>query len=122
MTIDTNIIDACKEHFINFECLETDEEILIETQNSFYKFSVEDAAQRRGSLCGGSVGSQGCMAILMGAVKRQGENYISDPEGLHTNARAFFYIETEQGMKHLITSLITNLSHIKKDEKPELVF
>jgi hypothetical protein len=120
MNSDTDITYGHKETFIAFESLAVNEEIIIETQNSFYKFSIGDAAERRGFLYGGSVGSRGCVAILMGAVKRQGEDYINDPCGLHTDARAFFYIETEDGMKHLITSLITSLAHVRQEESGEL--
>ena len=121
MNSDSDITGDYKETFIHFEALGADEEILIETQNSFYKFSIGDATERRGFLCGGSIGSQGCVAILMGAVKREGEIYVNDPCGLHTEARAFFYIETDAGMKHLITSPITSLTHIKGAENQDLV-
>lgn len=120
--MNVDMICDYKAEFIDFEALEANEEILIETQNSFYKFAIGDVRERRGFLYGGSVGSRGCVAILMGAVKKQGETYVNDPAGLHRDARAFFYIETEQGMKHLITSVITNLSHVKPEENQELIF
>jgi hypothetical protein len=121
MNTEINAVCAYKEHFIDFDALEANEEILIETQNSFYKFLIGNAVERRGFLYGGSVGSEGCVAVLMGAVRKQGENYINDPHGLHTEARAFFYIETAHGMKHLITSVITNLCHVKPEENQPLV-
>ena len=122
MNSDISITGGYKETFIPFNALNANEEILIETQNSFYKFSIGDVNERRGFLYGGSVGSEGCVAILMGAVKRQGENYINDPCGLQTDARAFFYIQTDGGMKHLITSVITSLTHVKTEATDELVF
>ena len=105
---------------IELDAIQTDEEILIETQNSAYKFSIGDAASRKGFLSGGILGESSIVAILMGTIIKEGESYINDPCGLRTQARAFFFIETENGMKHLITSVITSLVHIK-NEKPKYI-
>ncbi len=111
---DTNIARA--KEVIEFDALQTDEEIVIETQNSAYKFSIGNAATRQGFLSGGALGESSTVAILMGTISKVGESYNNDPCGLKTEARAFFFIETENGMKHLITSVITHLVHIKNDE------
>jgi len=111
---ETNIAKA-KEN-IEFDAIQTDEEIVIETQNSAYKFSVGNAATRQGFLSGGALGETATVAILMGTISKEGESYHNDPCGLKTEARAFFFIETENGMKHLITSVITHLVHIKHEE------
>jgi hypothetical protein len=118
--IEMNIISETdiantKEH-IEFDAIETDEEILIETQNSAYKFSIGNAATRKGFLSGGALGESSTVAILMGTILKEGERYINDPCGLRIQARAFFFIETENGMKHLITSIITHLVHIKHEK------
>jgi hypothetical protein len=111
---DSNITRA-KEN-IAFDTMQTNEEIVIETQNSAYKFCVGNAATRQGFLSGGALGESSTVAILMGTVSKNGERYINDPCGLKTEARAFFFIQTENGMKHLITSIITHLVHIKNEE------
>lgn len=111
---DTNI--AGTKEFIVFDTLQTNEEIVIETQNSAYKFCIGDAATRQGFLSGGALGQSSTVAILMGTISKDGESYTNDPCGLKTEARAFFFIQTENGMKHLITSVITHLVHIKNEE------
>jgi hypothetical protein len=110
---ETNI--AKGEENIEFDALQTDEEIVIETQNSAYKFSIGNAATRQGFLSGGALGESSTVAILMGTISNEGDGYINDAGGLKTRARAFFFIQTDNGMKHLITSVITNLVHIKNE-------
>ncbi len=114
MISETNIAKA-KEN-IEFDSMQADEEIVIETQNSAYKFSIGNAATRQGFLSGGTLGESSTVAILMGTISNEGDGYVNDPCGLKTQARAFFFIQTEKGMKHLITSVITNLVHIKNEE------
>ena len=111
---DSNITRA--QEIIAFDTVQTNEEIVIETQNSAYKFCVGDAVTRQGFLSGGALGESSTVAILMGTISKNGEHYINDPCGLKTEARAFFFIQTENGMKHLITSIITHLVHIKNEE------
>jgi hypothetical protein len=111
---DTNIARA--QEIIAFEAMQTNEEIVIETQNSAYKFCIGNATTRQGFLSGGALGEAATVAILMGTISKNGEGYVNDPYGLKTDARAFFFIETENGMKHLITSVITHLVHIKNEE------
>lgn len=111
---DTNI--AATKEIIEFDTMQTNEEIVIETQNSAYKFCIGDAATRQGFLSGGALGEVSTVAILMGTISKDGETYTNDPCGLKTEARAFFFIQTENGMKHLITSVITHLVHIKNEE------
>lgn len=111
---DTNIVGT--KEIIEFDTMQTNEEIVIETQNSAYKFCVCDAITRQGFLSGGALGKVSTVAILMGTISRDGESYTNDPRGLKTEARAFFFIQTENGMKHLITSVITHLVHIKNQE------
>jgi hypothetical protein len=110
---DTFFIDAKQN--IDFDEIKTNEELLIETQNSTYKFCVRDAASRRGVLSGGALGDAVKTAIFIGAIAKNGERYVSDYWGLRRDARALFFLETENGMKHLITSPVTNLVHVKPE-------
>jgi hypothetical protein len=113
MTSGTLLLDD-KQH-IEFDEIKTNEEIVIETQNSTYKFCLRDVASRRGILSGGAFGTDSRMAIFLGAIAKDGESYTSDYWGLKCEARALFFIETESGLKHMITSVITNLVHVKAD-------
>src|SRR5215510_7438072 len=94
---------------IEFEELKTREEIIIETRNSRYRFLVSDAAARRGYLSGGSVGEEPVKAVLMGVISKRGDTFVNDCECLKTNGRAFFYLDSDGVMKHMVTSLITGL-------------
>ena len=107
---------------IEFEKIKVSEEIIIETQNSCYRFSVTDAPQRRGYLSGGSLGDETRQAILMGTIFKKGDTFSADPRGLKTDARAFFYIETPSGVKHLVTSIIIKLTHVKNEEAQQYLF
>lgn len=107
---------------IEFEDIKTSEEILIETQNSCYRFCVTDAHQRHGYLSGGSLGNRAQKAILLGTIYKQGGAYTTDPKGLKTDARALFYIETESGMKHLVTSIIIKLTQVKTNPEQKYLF
>lgn len=109
-------------HSIEFDDLKTSQEIIIETQNSCYRFCVTDAHQRHGYLSGGSLGKQVQKAILLGTIFKKGGAYTTDPGGLKTEARAFFYIETESGMKHLVTSIITKLSQVDQTQDQRYLF
>jgi hypothetical protein len=109
-------------HYIEFEDLESAAAIVIETQNSRYRFTVTDVAERRGYLSGGSLGEQAQKAILLGTIYKRGEGYTTDPRGLKTGARALFYLETPSGMKHLVTSLITELAQVKTPEEQKYLF
>ena len=107
---------------IEFEELKTSEEIIIETRNSTYRFSVSDAAERRGYLSGGSVGKEPVKAILIGVIMNCGDSCVNDYGCLKTNGRAFFYLETSNGTKHLVTSKITGLIHIKNITEQKYIF
>ncbi len=107
---------------IEFDELRSSEEIIIETKNSSYRFAVSDAYARRGYLSGGSVGEQPIRATLMGVVTKRGDSFMTDAWCLKTNGRAFFYIETENGLKHLVTSVITGLIHIKNITEQKYIF
>lgn len=107
---------------IEFEDIRTSEEILIQTQNSCYRFCITDGDQRHGYLSGGSLGCRRQRAILLGTIFKQGVSYSTDPKGLKTDARALFYIETEAGMKHLVTSPIIKLTQIKSNPEQKYLF
>jgi hypothetical protein len=107
---------------IEFEAIKASAEILIETQNSCYRFCVIDAHQRHGYLSGGSLGQRAQKAILLGTIDKQRKSYTTDPKGLKTEARAIFYIETESGMKHLVTSMITRLKRVKNTGEQKYLF
>ncbi|HYP28198.1 MAG TPA: hypothetical protein VE262_15895 [Blastocatellia bacterium] len=101
---------------IDFEDLSANDELLIRTENSRYRFSVINPAQKCGTLSGGSLGDQLCNVVLLGGmVKSDGSSAII--QALRTESRAFFSICTQGGLKQLLTSLIVELTHIKAGTK-----
>lgn len=107
---------------IEFSNLRTSEEIIIETKNSSYRFAVSDALNRRGYLSGGSIGDEPVSAVLMGVVTKGGDNFVRDSWCLKTSGRAFFCIETRSGIKHLVTSNIIGLIHVKNMTEQKYIF
>ncbi|HYP30050.1 MAG TPA: hypothetical protein VE262_25320 [Blastocatellia bacterium] len=89
--------------------------IVIETRNSLYQFSVMDANQRRGVLSGGPLSEGIRDAVLMGTLSSESGSFKVNHLSLRTNARAFFFIKSSDGVERLITSAITSLTLIKSD-------
>jgi hypothetical protein len=89
--------------------------ILIQTQNSEYRFSVVDPESRRGKLSGGPLGNELQDAILVGVLSVSHSNAGSDTSSLKINGCALFYINVGAKLKRLTTSAITNLVLIKGD-------
>lgn len=94
---------------ITLDGINSNDQILIRTQNSEYRFSIMDGEQRRGTLSGGTLGEQGREAVLVGSLP---ENNSLDnlSVGLKTGKRALFYLTARNGIERLITSIITGLS------------
>ena len=100
---------------IAFDEVNATDRILIQTQNSEYRFSVVDPEGRRGKLSGGSFGNQLQDATLVGALVGSRGNASSDTSKLKINSCALFYINVGAGLKRLTTSAITSLILIRGD-------
>jgi hypothetical protein len=101
---------------IFFEDISPSDRIMIRTQNSEYRFSVVDPAERKGVLTGGSLGDQHRNAVLVGVLSGGANSFASDTAGLKTGARALFYLTARNGVERLITSIITSLKRTKPPE------
>ena len=100
---------------IDFNKVNASDRILIQTQNSEYRFSVVDPQSRSGKLSGGSFGNQLQDATLVGVLVGSYESPRSDTSRLKTNSCALFYISVGAGLKRLTTSVITDLILIRGD-------
>jgi hypothetical protein len=89
--------------------------ILIQTQNSEYRFSVIDPDSRRGKLSGGSLGNELRDATLAAVLMGGRDNARTDTSSLKINSCALFYINVGEKLKRLTTSTITNLILIRGD-------
>ncbi|HWP41646.1 MAG TPA: hypothetical protein VNO14_00325 [Blastocatellia bacterium] len=101
---------------VEFENMNKADQVLIRTQNSEYCFEVLDPQERRGLLTGGSLGGQMRDAVLIGAVP-EGANRVSDPLSVRTGARAMFFMNAKNGVERLITSVITEIKHLRNKER-----
>jgi hypothetical protein len=102
---------------ITFKDISPSDQITISTQNSEYRFSVQNPDERRGTLSGGSLGNQRRDAILVGMLSGTPNNLASDSSGLKTGARALFYLTAKNGVERLITSIITGLRRSETHDK-----
>jgi hypothetical protein len=89
------------------------EEIMIQTANSIYSFSVTDPVERRGILSGGVLEGLEVNAAFAGSVMQGEGNSYNFLSGLKTGTRALFYIEFGSGVKRLCTSAITDLIYLR---------
>ena len=94
---------------IKFSEIQSKDQLLIQTANSVYRFSVTDAAQRRGRLTGGSLGDSERDAVLAGAISATGA-LGKITLALQPGGRAVFYLTATRGIERLITSVITRVS------------
>jgi hypothetical protein len=101
---------------IAFDEVNAADRILIQTQNSEYRFSVVDPQSRRGKLSGGSFGNQLQDATLVGVLIGNPGNASSDTSRLKINSCALFYVNVGTGLKRVTTSVITDLTLIRGDE------
>jgi hypothetical protein len=101
--------------------IDPSDQILIRTQNSEYRFSIVDPAERRGTLSGGFLGNQSRDAVLIGTLSETNSSNSLDnvSNGLKTGRRALFYLTAKNGIERLITSIITGITQNKaqKDGK-----
>ena len=100
---------------VEFENIDKEDQVLIRTQNSEYRFEVIDPEERRGKLTGGSLGAQTRDAVLIGAVPNNFNQQVSDPLTVRTGARALFFMDSKTGIERLITSVVTEIEHLKNN-------
>jgi hypothetical protein len=92
------------------------DELVIRTANSEYRFCITDPNERRGRLTGGTLGDSEREAVLAGTLSGSGNlKHIGD--GLTTGGRAVFYVAARNGVERLITSVITRLRHERYQEE-----
>jgi hypothetical protein len=96
---------------IALDQLHTGDQILIRTVNSTYIFLVTDPAKRLGLLVGGVFGNYAAHAVL--------DVWPVEPDQrLRAGARARFQVESSAGIKRVISSVITGLTHRRTGTEP----
>jgi hypothetical protein len=94
---------------INLTEVNPQDEIMIRTQESEYRFKVSDSRFCRGLLTGVLLGQRHRDSFLAGVIFPEAER-ISDSKRLETGTRAIFYLDGKRGVYRLITSVITELT------------
>ena len=95
---------------VRFSEIRSQDQLLIQTANSKYRFRITDGEQRRGRLTGGTLGDNEREAVLAGAIS--GTGALGDiARTLEPGGRAVFYLSASHGVERLITSIITRVSH-----------
>lgn len=105
---------------VEFENMSREDQVLIRTQNSEYNFKVLDPEERRGVLSGGSLGDQTRDAVLIGAVPMSFKEDVSDQSAVRTGARALFFMNAKNGVERLITSVVTEIQHLRSNKRMRL--
>lgn len=98
---------------ITFEEIDRDDNILIRTRNSEYRFSVTDPAAHKGMLSGGALGDTPREAVLIESLAQGESGRIDDFRGLKTGARALFYLAYDHRIERVTTSKISSLALIR---------
>jgi len=93
---------------ITFTELFVADTIRLRTRRHDYEFSVSDLSSLRGTLTGGFLGDRRAGAILSGAMSADNTGF--DSAGLKTGSRAVFFVETQEGVHRVVTSVITDLA------------
>lgn len=85
--------------------------ISVKTERSDYRFSILDPISRLGMLTGGALGDQAREAVLIGAVSD--DDGVYDTTELKTGCRAVFFVGVNNCLNHMVTSVVTDIAHIK---------
>jgi hypothetical protein len=105
---------------VDFENIDKEDQVLIRTENSEYSFKMLDPEERRGVLSGGSLGDQTRDAVLIGAVPASFKEETGDQSAVRTGARALFFMNARNGVERLITSVVTEIRHLRSNKRMRL--
>jgi len=104
---------------ISFDEIERDDNIVIRTANSEYRFAVTDPAAHRGLLSGGTVGENAREAVLIESLDLSENGLIKDFGGLKTGTRALFYLASQNRVERVTTSKISSLKLLRAENPDE---
>jgi len=103
---------------VAFDDLKETDSVLIGTENNTYRFSMINSGERRGTLTGGRLGDGLYDAIAFGSISGGAGGRDRDLSGIRTECRAVFSIyEPQNGLEPFITSLVTDLIHLRNNEQ-----
>ena len=85
---------------MTFGDLHQSDSISVKTERSNYRFSILDPISRLGE------------AVLIGAVSE--DKTLYDTTELKTGWRALFFLESNNCVNHMVTSVVTDIAYIKE--------
>ena len=113
--MDDTRTDACdgdlESKTIAFSELFAADTIWVRTSRHDYEFSLSDLSSLSGTLTGGFLGDRRAEAVLSGAMSADRTGF--DSARLKTGSRAVFFVETQEGVHRVVTSVITDLARSK---------
>jgi len=108
----TRRLDESANEKILFEDLNASDSLTIHTEYSRYSFLILDPVQRVGILTGGRLRRSMARATLVGMIEDDDESR-RDESSLRVGAQALFHLKSQQGIRRITTSVVTNIIHEK---------
>lgn len=108
----TRRLDESAVERVLFEDLHASDSLTIHTEYSRYSFLVLDHLQRVGILTGGRLRRSMARATLVGMIENDDPS-SRDETSLKVGAQALFHLKSQQGIRRITTSAITNIIHEK---------
>lgn len=105
---------------IELDDINTDDNVLIRTRNSEYRFLMIDSVKHRGRLSGGSIGEEPREAILIESQSNDDGGALKGFHGLRIGARALFYVTSGRGVERVTTSIILGLTLVRAVDRVSL--
>lgn len=97
---------------VNLDDLRAKDYLIINTENSVYRFTIIDPEKRYGLLTGGSLGYHRIKATIEATIPTDSPEGISKVKTIREHSRIVFIIPSEKTTERLVTSLIMKLTQV----------
>lgn len=105
---------------ICLEDIRADDNVVIKTRNSEYRFAIVDPPRHKGMLSGGAIGAKPREAFLIESRSKDEAGATRGFRGLKTGARALFYLSSGRVFERVTTSEISGLKLVKAKDRDSL--
>jgi hypothetical protein len=97
---------------VNLDLLRAKDYLIIQTENSVYRFTLLDPEHSYGLLSGGSLGRHIVRATLVGTIPAHPPKQATSLRAIKRFSRAIFSVPSEEAGERLVTSIITKLTQV----------
>jgi hypothetical protein len=97
---------------VNLDSLQAKDYLIIQTENSLYRFTMLEPERRCGLLSGGALGSNHIRAKLVATLPMSSPKIADEIKTVREHSRAIFSVSTDKEAGRLITSEITKLTQV----------